>query len=58
MIVTSRIGQSMVAGFGAFLLTVAAVGGAIGPVRAEASRPMAGAPAGLVAAPLSSQAAA
>ncbi|MDB5691482.1 MAG: hypothetical protein JWO81_545 [Alphaproteobacteria bacterium] len=59
MIVMSKIGQSMAAGFGAALLTVIAVGAAVGPVRAEAMpRSMAAAPAGLVAAQLSSQAAA
>jgi hypothetical protein len=53
MIVISRIGQRMLAGFAAVILTATTVAAAAGPVPAHQMAP---APAGLVAAPLSSQA--
>jgi hypothetical protein len=55
MIVTSRIGQGVVAAIAAIVLAATTVGAAVGPVGGEA-RPGAVAPAALVAALLSSQA--
>ena len=54
--IVRKIGESVVAAFAAAMLTVTAVAAATGPVRSEAPRQMAAAPAALVAAPLSSQA--
>lgn len=56
MIVGRKIGESVAAAFAAAMLTVTAVAAATGPVRSEAPRQAAVAPAALVAAPLSSQA--
>jgi len=55
MIVTSRIGQSMVAAFAAALLTMVTVGAAAGPLPTT-PHGLAAAPATLVVAQLSSQA--
>jgi hypothetical protein len=55
MNVTSRMGQSMLAAFGAALLTITTVGAAAGPA-ATLPHGLVAAPAALVAAQLSSQA--
>jgi hypothetical protein len=55
MIVTSRIGQSMLAAFAAALLTITTLGVAAGPA-ATLPHGLVAAPAALVAAQLSSQA--
>jgi hypothetical protein len=55
MIVMNRIGQSVLAAFAAIILSATTVAAAAGPLPAHH---IASAPAGLVAAPLSSQAAA
>ena len=55
MTMTGKMGQSMLAAIAALVLTVTAVGAAVGPVRPDPG-PTVAAPAALVVAMLSSQA--